>query len=355
MIIREVFVKLLLDSFGKLSIRSHFCVIPVRGSASTTYSKSKLEIEKDPISIGGYWITPVLLMWIGRVHPDYDIFDCEIVDSLLITSLNLFCYDISEANGIIRDLKLELENSRFTFDLVPLSYESFDVVVGENWLLRHKAGMACHKKVVKIPYTRSDADLRRLVSFDVFRKVRGGVRDAREMIVESLKEGRCNVKFFQQLERSRGSYLEWKNSMGNEPDLGNSEGAAQFRNVVWLGPTSVKRDREWFILVRQGLDLHLERCKDLGYEQARRQSILIHPGAVYTMVFGVRLTNRWLSMKKDIASCDSKYLAYSEVEVEYQGSSGLLLQLKLRSGERITKDVIVKLPSLSSGYSAIWV
>ncbi|GJR31229.1 hypothetical protein Tco_1107461 [Tanacetum coccineum] len=42
-----------------------------------------------------------------------------------------------------------------------------------------------------------------------------------------------------------------------------------------------------------------------------------------------RLTNRWLGMKKDIASCGSKYLAYSEVEVEYQGSLGLLLQLEL--------------------------
>ncbi|GJY16396.1 hypothetical protein Tco_0386818 [Tanacetum coccineum] len=49
--------------------------------------------------------------------------------------------DGSEANGIIRDPKLELESSRFTFDLVPLSYESVDVVVGENWLLRHKAEM----------------------------------------------------------------------------------------------------------------------------------------------------------------------------------------------------------------------
>ncbi|GJW53572.1 hypothetical protein Tco_0097657 [Tanacetum coccineum] len=49
--------------------------------------------------------------------------------------------DGSEANGIIRDPKLELESSRFTFDLVPLSYESVDVVIGENWLLRHKAEM----------------------------------------------------------------------------------------------------------------------------------------------------------------------------------------------------------------------
>ncbi|GKA40154.1 putative reverse transcriptase domain-containing protein [Tanacetum coccineum] len=59
--------------------------------------------------------------------------------------------DDSEANGIIRDPKLELESSRFTFDLVPLSYESVDVIVGDNWLLRHKAEMVCHEKVVKMP------------------------------------------------------------------------------------------------------------------------------------------------------------------------------------------------------------
>ncbi|GJX53699.1 hypothetical protein Tco_0282068 [Tanacetum coccineum] len=60
------------------------------------------------------------------------------------------------------------------------------------------------------------------------------------------------------------------------------------------------------------------------------------------------LTNRWLSMKKVIASCGSKYLAYLEVEVEYQGSSGLLLQPELPEykWERITKDIVVKLPSV---------
>ncbi|GKE61713.1 hypothetical protein Tco_1512080 [Tanacetum coccineum] len=61
--------------------------------------------------------------------------------------------DGSEANGIICDPNLELESSRFTFDLVPLSFESVDVVVGENWLLRHKAEMVCHEKVVKMPWS----------------------------------------------------------------------------------------------------------------------------------------------------------------------------------------------------------
>ncbi|GKC10627.1 hypothetical protein Tco_1007409 [Tanacetum coccineum] len=81
-IIREVFVKLLLDSFGKLSIRVD-----------------------------------------GRTY--------------LLSGV----IDDSEANRIIRDPKLELESSRFTFDLVSPSYESVDVVVGENWMLRHKAEM----------------------------------------------------------------------------------------------------------------------------------------------------------------------------------------------------------------------
>ncbi|GJV02059.1 hypothetical protein Tco_1335628 [Tanacetum coccineum] len=62
--------------------------------------------------------------------------------------------------------------------------------------------------------------------------------------------------------------------------------------------------------------------RTLAIEEAYTTKYSIHPGAD-TMLCGFRLTNRWLSMKKDIASCGSKYLAYSEVEVEYQGSSGL--------------------------------
>ncbi|GKA63944.1 hypothetical protein Tco_0763550 [Tanacetum coccineum] len=68
--------------------------------------------------------------------------------------------------------------------------------------------------------------------------------------------------------------------------------------------------------------------RTLAIEEAYTTKYSIHPGAD-TMLCGFRLTNRWLSMKKDIASCGSKYLAYLEVEVEYQGSSGLLLQPEL--------------------------
>ncbi|GJY21609.1 hypothetical protein Tco_0394175 [Tanacetum coccineum] len=48
---------------------------------------------------------------------------------------------VASESGIIRDAQVGIRESHFTFDLVPLSYESVDVVVGENWLLRHKAEM----------------------------------------------------------------------------------------------------------------------------------------------------------------------------------------------------------------------
>ncbi|GJS02736.1 hypothetical protein Tco_0319244 [Tanacetum coccineum] len=88
--------------------------------------------------------------------------------------------DSSEANGIIRDPKLELESSRFTFDLVPLSYESVDVVVGENWLLRHKAEMDKERRRIS-----------KALSCEVFRKARGwmiaGVASGKLSRVEGIK------------------------------------------------------------------------------------------------------------------------------------------------------------------------
>ncbi|GJR73720.1 hypothetical protein Tco_0086085 [Tanacetum coccineum] len=73
------------------------------------------------------------------------------------------------------------------------------------------------------------------------------------------------------------------------------------------------------------LDSIWRDVRTLAIEEAYTIKYSIHPGAD-TMLCGFRLTNQWLSMKKDIASCGSKYLAYSEEEVEYQGSLGLLLQ-----------------------------
>ncbi|GKB17713.1 retrovirus-related pol polyprotein from transposon TNT 1-94 [Tanacetum coccineum] len=56
-----------------------------------------------------------------------------------------------EVDKIIRGCKLELGNSLFTIDLIPLGHGSFDVIVGIDWLSQNKAVIVCHEKVVEIP------------------------------------------------------------------------------------------------------------------------------------------------------------------------------------------------------------
>ncbi|GJZ87501.1 putative reverse transcriptase domain-containing protein [Tanacetum coccineum] len=55
-----------------------------------------------------------------------------------------------EVDRIIRDCKLELGNSLFIIDLIPLGHGSFDVIVEMDWLSKNKAVIVCHKKVVEV-------------------------------------------------------------------------------------------------------------------------------------------------------------------------------------------------------------
>ncbi|GJR24758.1 hypothetical protein Tco_0973285 [Tanacetum coccineum] len=237
--------------------------------------------------------------------------------------------DGSEANGIIRDPKLELESSRFTFDLVPLSYESVDVVVGENWLLRHKAEMVCHEKVVKsVP--------KELVGFTPRRRM--GFRMELVQGATPICEGSCRLT---SLERQEvwNDCRSYKVRVGSNGNLLWEASVLLGRKKDDRGVTEGREDvREVFQQRGSGAKRKLSRC---GRNQMGNEPILALPkGADDFIVYydarskdlkaclekRRRLTNRWLSMKTDIASCGSKYLAYSEVEVEYQGSSGLLLQ-----------------------------
>nr|GEU49709.1 hypothetical protein [Tanacetum cinerariifolium] len=56
-----------------------------------------------------------------------------------------------EINEVIQGYKLEIEGHIFDIDLIPFEHESFGVIVGMDWLSRHKAEIVCHEKVVRIP------------------------------------------------------------------------------------------------------------------------------------------------------------------------------------------------------------
>ncbi|GJY31789.1 putative reverse transcriptase domain-containing protein [Tanacetum coccineum] len=57
---------------------------------------------------------------------------------------------LAEINKVIRGYELEIEGHTFDIDLIPFGSGSFDVIVGMDWLSKHKAEMIYHEKVVRI-------------------------------------------------------------------------------------------------------------------------------------------------------------------------------------------------------------
>ncbi|GKB78737.1 putative reverse transcriptase domain-containing protein, partial [Tanacetum coccineum] len=55
-----------------------------------------------------------------------------------------------EVDRIIYDCKLELGNSLFSINPIPLGHGSFDMIVGMDWLSQNKAVIVCYEKVVEI-------------------------------------------------------------------------------------------------------------------------------------------------------------------------------------------------------------
>ncbi|GJX13738.1 putative reverse transcriptase domain-containing protein, partial [Tanacetum coccineum] len=247
-IIREVFVKLLLKSSGKLSIRHGlnvtivcYMLLAIVVDCGTRSIPLFVVLERDHLKA----LMDCDYIRLGCVDGKvpFHLSSADTSDTCRVdvrTYLLGGAIDGSEANGIIHDPKLELESSHFTFDLVPLSYESVDVVVGENWLLRHKAEMVCHEKVVKMPWNckvrvGSNGNLlwkasvllgkkkiRDDVAQTVFRMRNGHVEvygyafwskeeyeSHVKMIMESLKEDKIYVKFTNNVEaKQRGRYLD---------------------------------------------------------------------------------------------------------------------------------------------------
>ncbi|GJT05084.1 putative reverse transcriptase domain-containing protein [Tanacetum coccineum] len=56
-----------------------------------------------------------------------------------------------EINKVVRGCKLETEGHIFDIDLILFGHGSLDMIIGIDWLSKHKAEIVCHEKVVRIP------------------------------------------------------------------------------------------------------------------------------------------------------------------------------------------------------------
>ncbi|GJS03070.1 putative reverse transcriptase domain-containing protein [Tanacetum coccineum] len=133
----------------------------------------------------------------------------------------------------------------------------------------------------------------------------------------------------------------------------------------------LKAPAEWL----RGLEIHFERRGDgeiyffdriwipsvggvrkLIMDEAHTSRYSIHPGAD-KMYHDLRNLYWWPGMKRDIAEYVSRCLTCSKIKAEHQKPSGLLQQPEIPEWkwEKITMDLVTKLPRSSSGYDAIWV
>ncbi|GKE32201.1 putative reverse transcriptase domain-containing protein [Tanacetum coccineum] len=89
---------------------------------------------------------------------DYSFVSTAFTPLLGIETSNLgFSYEIKIASGklveidkVIRGCELEIKGHTFDIDLIPFGSGSFDVIIGMDWLSKHKAEIIFHEKVVRI-------------------------------------------------------------------------------------------------------------------------------------------------------------------------------------------------------------
>ena len=54
------------------------------------------------------------------------------------------------SDRVVRDSRVLIRGQEFPVDLVALDMRDFDVVLGMDWLSRHRATLYCYKKEVKL-------------------------------------------------------------------------------------------------------------------------------------------------------------------------------------------------------------
>nr|GEW48267.1 putative reverse transcriptase domain-containing protein [Tanacetum cinerariifolium] len=77
---------------------------------------------------------------------------------------------VASTNTVLKGCTLNLVNHIFEIDMMSIELDTFDVIIGMDWLVKYNAIIVCSEKVVRIPYGKemliveSDKDVSRLKS-----------------------------------------------------------------------------------------------------------------------------------------------------------------------------------------------
>ncbi|GJW34807.1 putative reverse transcriptase domain-containing protein [Tanacetum coccineum] len=118
------------------------------------------EARQDPnIMTGTFTLNDHYATTLFDSGADYSFVSTTFIPMLCIDPSDLgFSYEIEIASGqlveidkVIKGCKLEIDGHMFDINLIPFGSESFDVIIGLDWLSDHKAEIIYHEKVVRIP------------------------------------------------------------------------------------------------------------------------------------------------------------------------------------------------------------
>ena len=103
------------------------------------------------------------------------------------------------SDRVVRDSKVLIEGQEFPADLIALGMRDFDVVLGMDWLSRHKATLDCYKKEVKLHRPgklevkfrgmRRELSSNMISAMAAQRMLRKGCQGYLAYVVETEKEG----------------------------------------------------------------------------------------------------------------------------------------------------------------------
>ncbi|GJS54310.1 retrotransposon protein, putative, ty3-gypsy subclass [Tanacetum coccineum] len=314
-------------------------------------------------------VAPLLIVKPSFVNPGYVI---ELTDGKKV-----------EIDRIIHDCKLELGNSLFTIDLIPLGHGSFNEIVGMDWLSKDKAEITCHEKVVRIPLENGEilhVQRERILGIA---KALSNAKSKEEhevhlrLVLELLKKEKLMELRYACVKGGGLSYLNGYYDVVRLLRIASSvifeSMPLRLRFLNFFNDLRIIREKDVPIGLESEDDvvrvLHLMKILELLYiwvplvggvrmiimDEAHKTRYFVHLGAD-KMYHDLRDMYRWLGMKRDIATYVSKCLTCSKVKAEHQRPSSLLQQPKIPEWkwDKITMDFITKLRKTKSGHDTIW-
>nr|GEU31089.1 putative reverse transcriptase domain-containing protein [Tanacetum cinerariifolium] len=138
---------------GTFSLNDHFAIVLFDSGANYSFISTNF--------------LPLMNIKPSVISPGYEI---EIASGLKVLT-----------NMIVRGCRPELEGHTFIIDLIPFGHDSFDVIVGMDWLSKLRAKIVCYEKIVQILLSNRE-------NLEVYReRLEGNLKQLKTMKVNELK------------------------------------------------------------------------------------------------------------------------------------------------------------------------